>query len=117
MSDYIKAFDEFDSDGDSGKREETKGVRGDIELWFALHPVGPATAERQLLNDAADEIERLRARVHVCPTCGEECVECQCMREKLAECRRLLREAAIRDGFVDQHWVEKAARAAGGDDA
>ena len=63
MSDYIKAFDEFDSDGDSGKREETKGVRDDIELWFALHPVGPATAERQLLNDAADEIDRLRAGI------------------------------------------------------
>lgn len=36
-------------------------VREEIELWFAMNPDGPATNERQLLNDAAEEIERLRA--------------------------------------------------------
>ena len=30
-----------------------------INLWFAMNENGPATDERQLLNDAAEEIERL----------------------------------------------------------
>jgi len=34
-----------------------------INLWFAMNENGPATDERQLLNDAAEEIERLRAEV------------------------------------------------------
>ena len=39
-------------------------VLQEIVKWFALNHDGPATDERQLLNDAADEIERLRASVH-----------------------------------------------------
>jgi hypothetical protein len=35
----------------------------EIETWFAMHPTGPCTDERQLLNDAADEIERLTQRL------------------------------------------------------
>jgi len=35
-------------------------VLEEIEQWFAMHPDGEATDERQLLSDAADEIERLR---------------------------------------------------------
>lgn len=34
-------------------------VREEIELWFAMNPDGPATDERQMLSDAADEIETL----------------------------------------------------------
>ena len=30
-----------------------------INLWFAMHEHGEATDERQLLNDAAEEIELL----------------------------------------------------------
>jgi len=34
-----------------------------INLWFAMNENGPATDERQLLNDAAEEIERLQAQL------------------------------------------------------
>ena len=80
----------------------------------------PLTSREDCLA-AADEIERLRARVHVCPTCGEECVECQCIRNQLAECRRLLREAVgwcdRTDFFELLRWRDAARKAqAGGDD-
>lgn len=88
-------------------------VHDDIELWFAVHPDGPATDERQLLNDAADEIERLCTELYdvaglsefraqeierlraVVVVYKEESAACGPAMDQLAECRRLLREACI----------------------
>ena len=37
-------------------------------------------------------------------------------RLRLADCRRLLREAVLRDGLVDERWFEQAKKVGGGDD-
>jgi hypothetical protein len=34
-----------------------------IKLWFGMHENEPSTDERQLLNDAAEEIDRLNALI------------------------------------------------------
>lgn len=50
---------------------------------------------QQKLAIANGQIEDLEAVVHTCPTCGESCIECQCMRDKLAAAER--REKALED--------------------
>lgn len=87
-------------------------VREEIELWFAMNPDGPATNERQLLNDAAEEIDRLTAALAAVAT-----TEWDRIIAERDECRRLLREAVTYEQeFLPSEWCKRAARAAGGGD-
>ena len=51
---------------------------------------------------------------HIVPSRRD--VEMAELEADLAICRRLLREAVLRDGLVDERWFREAALAAGGDD-
>ena len=62
--------------------------------------------------EAADEIERLRDELK---TAHNAIISDVNQRRDLAECRRLLREAVLRDGLCDERWFQEAAQAAGGE--
>ena len=68
------------------------------------------------MREAADEIERLTRdrdswREHYTSTLVDKHAACDC----LATCRRLLREAVLRDGLVDERWFREAKEAGGSD--
>jgi hypothetical protein len=60
-----------------------------------------------------DEIERLRAYEACTGQADCTCYAHRC--DALDNCRRLLREAVLRDGLVDERWFKEAREAAGGE--
>jgi hypothetical protein len=67
------------------------------------------------VREAAARIEELEGEVHLCPTCGEKCVECKCQRARIAaleEALRYARERIHRD-HGGETWEIEGGVAAG----
>jgi hypothetical protein len=74
------------------------------------------------LIEQRDEIKRLRALLEPCRCNSDPHAKCEKLEQEneqlkleIVTCRRLLREAVLRDGLVDERWFVEAVKA-GGDD-
>ena len=84
-----------------------------IETWFAVNHDGPATDERQLLNDALEEIERLRKSIHSFESMLSVASHF-CHIRKCLNCDGYYPEGYLCScGWDTSEWTAKAA---GGDD-